>query len=241
MPTRLFWGSARSGLPRGGDHDFGVSGTANSDSDPGYYPIVIDALRTKVQREIKGRFADGDLEHLAVFGFAPIPVLIELGVLLSDLSAVSIYGRHREPKPGWAWPNDRDPLEFTCIPGARSPKKVALKLCVTAGITDDRIARAIPEEPVSIWEIRSSRLGASELRNKDDISRFRELVGKTIDAIKDQHGMEVELLVFPAVPVPCAVEFGRTWQHKVHPPFLIYDQVPGRGFVQRHSIMRNPA
>ena len=221
--------------------DIKVRDIAQKDSDPRYYSIVIDALRAKYQREIKGRFADGELEHLAVFGFAPIPVLIELGVLLSDLSAVSVYGRHREPKPGWAWPDDREPLDFICIPGVRDPKKVALKLSVTAGVTDDRIARALPDEPVSIWEIRSSRLGASELRNKDDLSRFRELVGKTFDAIKDQHGMEVELSVFPAVPIPCAVEFGRTWQPKAHPPFLIYDQVPDRGFVLRHSIMRNPA
>ena len=118
---------------------------------------------------------------------------------------------------------------------------MALKLSVTAGIADDRVTRALPEEPVSVWEIRSSRLGASELRNKDDLSRFRELVGKTFDAIKDQHGMEVELSIFPAVPVPCAVEFGRTWQPKAHPPFQIYDQVPEEGFVFRHRIIRNPA
>jgi len=121
--------------------------------------------------------------------------------------------------------------------GARGPKKVALKLSVTAGIADDRVARALPDDPVSIWEIRSSRLGASELRNQDDFSQFRELVGKTFDDIKYQHGMNVELSVFPAVPVPCAVEFGRTWQPKAHPPFLIYDQVPDRGFVLRHSVV----
>lgn len=217
--------------------DIKVRDITRKDSDPRYYPIVIDALRAKFQREIKGRFADEELEHLAVFGFAPIPVLMELGVLLSDLSAVSVYGRHREPKPGWAWPDDREPLEFTCVPGARGPKKVALKLSVTAGITDDRVARALPDDPVSIWEIQSSRLGAGELRNQDDLSQFRELVGKTFDAIKYQHGMDVELSVFPAVPVPCAVEFGRTWQPKAHPPFLIYDQVPDRGFVLCHSVV----
>jgi hypothetical protein len=189
-----------------------------------------------INREIDGRFADDDLEHLAVFGFAPMPVLMELGRLLSDLSAVSVYGRHREPTPGWVWPNDRDPLEFTCIPGTTGTKKVALKISVTADITDDRVTQALPDDRVSIWEIRSSRLGASELRNKDDLSRFRELVGKTFDAIKDQHGMDVELSVFPAAPAACAVEFGRAWQHKVHPPFLIYDQVPDQGFVVRHEI-----
>lgn len=218
--------------------DIKIRDIAQKDSDSDYYPVVIDALRKKIEREIDGRFADGDLEHLAVFGFAPIPVLMELGRLLSDLSAVSVYGRHREPTPGWAWLNDREPLEFTCVPGAPGPKKVALKLSVTAGIADDRVIQALPDEPVSLWEIRSSRLGASELRNKDDLSRFRELVGKTFDSIKDQHGMDVDLFVFPAAPAACAIEFGRTWQQKVHPPFLIYDQIPERGFLLRHAIGR---
>lgn len=216
--------------------DIKIRDIAHKDCDPDYYPVVIDVLRKKINREIKGRFADDELEHLAVFGFAPMPVLIELGRLLSDLSAVSVFGRHREPSPGWAWPNDRERLEFTCAAGAPSPKKVALKISVTASITDDRIVQALPNEPVSIWEIRSSRLGASELRNKDDLSRFRELVGKTFDAIKDQHGMDVDLSVFPAIPAACAVEFGRAWQHKVHPAFLIYDQVPEKGFVLRHAV-----
>lgn len=216
--------------------DIKIRDIAQKDSDPDYYSVVIDALRKKFQREIAGRFADDELEHLTVFGFAPMPVLIELGRLLSDLSAVSVYGRHREPTPGWVWPNDREALEFTCAPGLPGPKKVALKISVTADIADDRVLKALPDEPVSIWEIRSSRRGASELRNKDDLSRFRELVGKTFDAIKDQHGMDVELSVFPAAPAACAVEFGRAWQHKAHPPFAVYDQVPDQGFVARHEI-----
>lgn len=218
--------------------DIKIRDIAQKDSDPNYYPVAMDALRKKIHREIKGRFADDELEHLAVFGFAPMPVLMELGALLSDLSAASVFGRHREPSPGWAWPNDRELLEFNCVPGAPGPKKVALKISVTAGITDDRVVQALPDETVSIWEIRSSRLGANELRNKDDLSRFRELVGKTFDAIQDQHGMDVDLSVFPAAPAACALEFGRTWQHKVHPPFLIYDQVPEQGFLLRHGIGR---
>lgn len=219
--------------------DIKIRDIAQKDSDPNYYPVAMDALRKKIQREIKGRFAEDELEHLAVFGFAPMPVLMELGVLLSDLSAVSVFGRHREPSPGWSWPNDREPLEFNCVPGVSGPKKVALKISVTADIADDRILRAVPDEPVSIWDIRSSRRGASELRSKADLSRFRELVGKTFDAIKDQHGMDVDLSVFPAAPAACAVEFGRTWQHKVHPAFLVYDQVPEQGFLLRHGIGRS--
>ena len=216
--------------------DIKVRDIAQIDSDPDYYSIVLDALRTKFDREIRGRFADEELEHLAVFGFAPMPVLMELGRLMSDLSAVSVYGRHREPKPGWSWPNNRPPLNFAINPGPEGPKKVVLKLCVTADISDDRVIDALPNNDVSIWEIRGDRLGPSELSSEGDLSRFRTLVGVAFDAIKDQHGMDVELAVFPAVPAACAIEFGRTWQPKAHPPFEIYDQTAGQGFKKRHEI-----
>ncbi|WP_238379722.1 hypothetical protein [Celeribacter ethanolicus] len=65
---------------------------------------------------------------------------------------------------------------------------------------------------------------------------FRQVVGSTFDAIKDQHGMGVELSVFPAVPAACAIEFQRTWPPKPHPEFKVFDQVPGQGFIQRHSL-----
>ncbi len=216
--------------------DIQVRDIAFKDSDPDYYPTVLSTLRTKFDREIRGRFAEGTVDHLAVFGFAPMPVLMELGSLLSDLSAVTVYGRHREPKPTWSWPNDRHPLEFNCTPGPFGPTKVALKLSVTADITDDRIISSLPGQSVSIWEIRSNRLGATELRNEKDLSGFRELVGKTFDAIKDQHGPNVDLSVFPAIPAVCAIEFGRSWQPKAHPRFSIYDQIAQQGFVLRHII-----
>ncbi|OCX55469.1 hypothetical protein BFP70_01600 [Thioclava sp. SK-1] len=216
--------------------DIQMRDIATKDSDPDYYPTVLKLLRSKYDREIRGRFEEGELQHLAIFGFAPMPVLMELGRLLSDLSAVSLYGKHREPKPGWAWPDDQPPLGFSMFKGRKGSKKVALKLSVSAEIVDERVTAAYEGDDVSIWEIRSNRLGTSELRSQNDLSEFRKVVGKTFDAIKDQHGLDVELSVFPAVPTACAIEFGRTWQPKAHPGFRIFDQVRERGFIERHSI-----
>lgn len=216
--------------------DIQMRDIATKDSDPDYYPTVLKLLRSKYDREIRGRFEEGELEHLAIFGFAPMPILMELGRLLSDLSAVTVYGKHREPKPGWAWPNDRPPLGFSMVRGGARSKKVALKLSVSAEITDERVISTYDDQNVAIWEIRSDRFGTSELRNQSDLSEFRKVVGKTFDAIKDQHGIDVELSVFPAVPAACAIEFGRTWQPKAHPGFRVFDQVPEQGFIERHSI-----
>lgn len=216
--------------------DIKIRGMDHKDSDPTYYPAEIGNLRARFEREIRGRYREGHLEHLAIFGFAPIPILMELGCLLSDLSEATVYGRHREPSPGWAWPNDGEKLDFWRIAGPTGSTNVALKLSITAEITDDRVRAALPGQDVSIWEIRSSRFGANELRNQADLAGYRILAGKVFDEIRAQHGPDVELSVFPAVPTTCAIEFGRVWQPKAHVSFNVYDQTQAEGFVLRHRI-----
>ena len=216
--------------------DISLRGVAEDEADPDYYAATLAHLRRTFDREIRGRFADGDIDHLAVFGFAPMPLLIEFGRLLSDLSAVSVFARHREPVPSWTWPNDSKPLQFNTIPGKAGPRTVALKLSISAEISDERVIRAIPNEEVSIWSLQSDRLGTSVLRSEDDLSAFRQEVGRTLDAIRAMHGDDVEVSVFPAVPAACAIEFGRTWQPKAHPDFTVYDEVKGLGFVPRHHV-----
>jgi hypothetical protein len=212
-----------------------LRGMRLKDSEPDYYPIEITNLRRRFDTDVRWRFEDGEIEHLSVFGLAPIPILIELGCLISDISETSVFGRHREPKPQWAWPNDGEPLSFDRRIGPAGAKKVALKMCITAGISDDRVSQAVGDD-VSIWEIRSSRFGTSVLRNQSDLVGFRLLVGRIFDEIRDQHGSDVELAVFPAVTAACAIEFGRAWQQKAHPAFDIYDETAGTGFVRRHRI-----
>lgn len=78
---------------------------------------------------------------------------MELGRLISDISDASVFGRHREPKPQWTWPNDREPLLFSRTVGPKGTKRVALKLSVTAEIVDERVVQAMGGGEVSIWEI----------------------------------------------------------------------------------------
>lgn len=212
-----------------------LRGMRHKDSDPNYYDIEISKLRQRFDSDIRWRFEDGTLEHLSIFALAPIPILMELGRLISDISDATVFMRHREPEPSWAWPNDGPSLDFKVGRPSTIGSKVALKLCVSAAIEDDRIISTIGHD-VSIWEIRSLTLGTSALRKQSDLSEFRQLAGRTLDQIKEQHGEDVELSIFPAVPIALAVEFGRVWQPKAHPPFSIFDQVAGVGFAKKHHI-----
>lgn len=212
-----------------------LRGMRHKDSDPNYYQTEISSLRKRFDTDVRWRFEERDIEHLSIFGLAPIPILIELGRLISDISDATVFMRHREPSPAWTWPNDGSPVSFEAVEGAKSGKAVALKLSVSAEVSDDRIHAAVGDD-VSIWEIRSSVLGTTVLRNQADLTGFRETVGRTFDRIKATHGEETNLMVFPAIPTVCAIEFGRVWQPKAHPPFTIYDQIAGTGFVAKHAI-----
>ncbi|WP_339985877.1 SAVED domain-containing protein [Gymnodinialimonas ulvae] len=211
-----------------------VRGMHFQDTDDTYWSVQPETLRAGIERSVRGRFENGDIRHLSVFGLAPIPLLMELGRLVSDISDADVYERHREPVQ-WKWPEDGPEVDFNRTKGRPEPKHVALKLSVTSHIADHRITEVIGED-VSIWDISSDPQTQGVIRHKSDLSRYRSIVRTTLDEIKNVHGMDVSLSVFPAIPVSCAIEFGRVWQPKAHPSVDIFDQVRGRGFVRRLSF-----
>lgn len=208
-----------------------IRGMRYKDSDPTYWDVQVDTLRSDFIEKIKGRFENGKIRHLSIFGLAPIPLLMELGRLIPDISAANVFERHRDPQQ-WAWPEDGPEVHFSVNQGAAGNKNVALKLSVTSDIDDERVFSAL-EDDVSIWEIRSHINGPGIIRHQSDLSRFRTIVRTTLDEIKNRHGMDVDLSIFPAIPVSCAVEFGRAWQPKAHPSFDIHDQAGAAGFRKR--------
>lgn len=211
-----------------------VRGVHFQDSEKSYWSVQPQTLRKGIEQSVRGRFETGDIRHLSVFGLAPIPLLMELGRLISDISDADVYERHREPAQ-WRWPEDGPEVAFTRTQGRTGSKHVALKLSVTSHINDDRVTDVIGDD-VSIWDISSNPQTHGVIRHKSDLSRFRSIVRTTLDEIKNAHGMDVQLSVFPAVPVSCAIEFGRVWQPKAHPVATIFDQVRDQGFVSRLSF-----
>lgn len=219
-----------------------IRGMRHKDSDPNYYDIELGRLRGRFDQDIRWRFEEGDIEHLAVFALAPIPILIELGRLISDISSATVYQAHREPQQHWSWWDDGAEIDFSVVRSTMNSeaKRVALKLEVSSEIADRRVEAAV-REGIPIWSIRSSGFGTSVMRNKADLGKFRQLAGQVLDEIKNAYGSDVEVLVFPAIPNAVAVEFGRVWQPKAHPSLSVFDEAGEQGFKRRLSILREGA
>ncbi|MCP4316437.1 MAG: SAVED domain-containing protein [Hyphomicrobiales bacterium] len=75
-----------------------VRGAHLADGDPDYWTLEVRNLRRQMEvHQIKHPIEIGEIRHLSVFGLSPMPLLVEFGRLLSDISAVSVFQLHREP------------------------------------------------------------------------------------------------------------------------------------------------
>lgn len=206
-----------------------------SDHEPDFWRIQIRNLRAGFAEKVRGRMERQEIRRVTVFGLAPIPLLIELGRLISDIATADVRQLLRSPK-GWRWDPNAPPLKFNVLRPSGLAGKVALKLAVSAPVVDDRI-HAVLGNDAAIWSITADGAHNDIMRSQADLAEFARLFRTTLDAIKIAHGENTMVHVFPAVPISAAVEAGRAWQPKAHPALKIYDQNKKLGgFIFAHEL-----
>jgi len=196
----------------------------HEDRNAEYWRTERDHLRIIFQRQIEPRIKENNPAHFSLFALAPQPLLMQLGVLITDKIATDVYQLHREPKT-WKWQNHPDSFHFVINEPVRTDSPPALIISLSDKIAPERI-RLITGENISIWELTVARefLHNDFLKSQAQLSMFREIVRKLMVAIKEKHGQTTPLHIFPAMPVSCAIEFGRIRMPKADMPWIIYDQ-----------------
>lgn len=204
--------------------ELSLGNSAVEDHTNEFWDIERRNLQLQFNRKIKPRVAgSGDVEHLSIFAFAPIPLLVELGRLLSDIPAAEVYQLHREP-PDWKWQEGLEIFEFFINEPNSTNASVALNLSLSANIDNSRISTVFPGKDLSIWRMSTAAPHNDFLKSREQLRLFRQHFRKLLDRIKARHGQDALLHVFSAVPVSVAVEIGRVWMPKADLPFCIYDQ-----------------
>lgn len=215
--------------------DLEMTGHAFADSDPAFWVMQQTNLQRNFAARVGGRIERQDIRHLSVFALAPQPLLIELGRLLCDIVPMVVHQRHREPST-WTWQRDGARVRYqTTEPASGRSGVVALKLGVSATITDDRIEHVVGND-AAIWSLCAKAPHNDIVRSPEDQAAYRTALRRLFDAIKARHGDRVVVHVFPALPASLAVETGRVWMPKADPELRIYDQQRDSGFVYALTV-----
>lgn len=205
----------------------GMVNSSFRDHSPDFWKTEAQQLRSMIEQRVRPRLASGDISHLSLFGFAPQPLLMLFGFLLSDIPTAETYQLHREP-PDWKWREAPDGFGFRVERAKETDGDAALVLALSATITDERVQNVLGEG-IRIWRISAPEPHNDFLKSRGQLSSFRETARRTLDQIKARHGERAIIHVFPAVPVSVALDFGRVVMPKADLPLRIYDENKSNG------------
>jgi len=194
----------------------------HEDRTEAYWKTEVAHLKAAFQKNIVPRVTEHLPLHFSIFAFAPQPLLILLGSLLTDKIAAEVYQLHREPKT-WKWQPGPDNFEFIINEPASFNHPPALIISLSDRIDPARINTVIGND-CSVWELTIKNYNNDFLQSRSQLSEFRKNMRRLMISIKEKHGQTTPLSVFPAMPVACAVEFGRIRMPKADMPWIIYDQ-----------------
>ena len=192
------------------------------DNEDEYWLTEPKSLKKQFENKISHLKEDSDIQHYSIFALAPQSLLIQFGTLLNDIYEADIYQLHREPK-SWKWMDEDSTLSFKINNPDQQKNQVALKLELSATINDERIISVVGKD-TSIWSFSIDNPNNDCIRTKEDLKEFRVKIRVLLNKIKAFHGENVELSVFPAMPISAAIELGRVWMPKADLPMIIFDQ-----------------
>lgn len=192
-----------------------------------YWKNGMATIDEVIEHKLKDAVADGTVQHVSVFAFARLPLLVYLGSRLDDTYGVQVYQRHRS-KETWAWPNTDAPTPRFEAASARANNAAAgspavLILNVSGTVHPDEL----PEDlrglnRYVLAPAGGTQAGVDVINSPEAVTAFRHAVRSFLSDIEGSDKKMTVLHVVGALPLAAAVALGRARDPHVHPTFAIY-------------------
>lgn len=167
-----------------------------------------------------------NINHLSVFAFASIPLLIHFGYELGDTISADIYQRHRSTN-SWKW-QDEDIsgfqyiIEENLLDSEAETGIIALNLSLSGTIKKEEINSAL-DKPHSYYKVTIANPNPNFLRSEEQLDLFKAEIRSLLRRIRETHGHNCEIHLFPAIPLSIAVSIGCILLPKIDPKIHVYE------------------
>lgn len=202
-----------------------LTGLGSRDHEPTYWATATRMISEQLRAQLATHRHNGTLNHVSVFGFGPIPLLVFLGRELGDKVDAQVYNLHRDPK-GWRWPRDARRFKgFSVLPAeavGADAAEVGLLVSVTSNVQRAHVRKVLPE-PAPLFELRADAPALDLLRHPEELAAFSQTFRGAMERIHNETPRAARIHLFAGVPVACAVEMGRALLPKLHAPIQVYD------------------
>jgi hypothetical protein len=188
---------------------------------PVYWQAANLTLQTRL-KPLKHHLKNRQIDHISVFALARIPLLVQLGMLLDDITNVTVHNRRRDEGWGWYARGATTGLTFDVTETTGSGDPV-----VTFNVSGPVDIDALPAELVGRprYDIRAEgvQLNPKTLRSREDLDALVDCWREVLATLEKNHRNQPISIVL-AVCAAGAVEIGRAHMRGVHAPLRIYDR-----------------
>lgn len=216
--------------------DLGLTNSTFRDKDASFWAVEEKNLVTQFNEQIRPKLRLGNATHFSIFAFAPMPLLMKLGVLINDIQRVELYQPVRTPTT-WKLSDELSDIKYVIRRPRKKYAKVALNISLSATIDNKRITNVLGDD-CSIYTITIKDPFNDFLKTKKALDGFSIAIRKLFDTIKAKYNAQTPLHIFPAMPIATAIELGRVWMPKADMPLVIYDEnTANSGFCEALQII----
>lgn len=191
-------------------------------NNPTYWQSTKLTLETRL-RPLKNHLKTRHIDHISVFALARIPILVQLGVLLDDVTNVTVHNRRRDEGWGWYTEGPSEGLSFSVTPSPGEGDPV-----VTFSVSGPVDLAALPAElqgrPRYDICAEGVKLNPKILRSGEDLEALIDTWREVLATLEADHRNQPISLVL-AVCAAGAVEIGRAHMRGAHAPLRIFDRI----------------
>ena len=167
--------------------------------------------------------------NLSVFAIAPIPLLVKLGVLLSNKHNIDIYQLKKVPS-SWEWEigkNDTD-YQISYLQECENPQKILVLFSLSGDIKKDEVKATLSWENTTVIEVTTNHKPFDDfLRSKQQLEKFIQCYQTLREQLRQIGDASTMVHIFAAVPIAVAIEIGRQRNATFDLPLTIYNYANG--------------
>lgn len=200
--------------------------------DPNFWNIEEKNLERRFNQQVTPYIENykRGIPNISVFAVGPIPLLIKLGVLLSNKHEVDVYQLKKSPVSSWEWETTDDDTEYSVsyIQQSKNPDKIIFLISLSGLIRHEEVRKTIDWDNATVVEIKTNHTPSDDyLRNKRQLDKFVCCYQRLKEELRHSISSNFFVHIFAAVPVSVAVEIGRHRNPAFDLPFIIYNYNQG--------------
>ncbi|MEK7153757.1 MAG: SAVED domain-containing protein, partial [Patescibacteria group bacterium] len=219
--------------------DFRSRATAGT---PAYFADCVREIDVLLQRVNEGVVQDPELDQLAVFAFARIPLLVHLGARIDDKIRANLYQRQRsDDGDAWSWPDDAGVTPSFNINTVRDGdgKEVAIVVNLSGTVSSGDLPTEYADATVYAVEPASpAATGPALINSPAALKSFEYTFRQLLANIERDHGRIDSIGIFGAIPLTAAVTIGRALMPDVSPALKVYDRDDNSKFFMALEVKK---